>query len=440
MPLFRMPKAWKHFLASAACLLAAQAGTAVAATSEDESVATIDLAYRYALPLYEVARAQTRQPFNTLVHLRNLSDHTTRLITTPNNDTLYSSALLDLTGGPIAVQVPAFGERYYSLAFIDAYTNNFAIVGTRTAGGAGGRILLVGPGWRGTASPGVQVIRAPTPQVWLLVRILIDGPQDLAAVHGLQDAIVLTPQGHETPQPVAVPQPATGESFVEVVNHALAVNPPPPADAAILARIAQVGVGAGAGPLSPALREAWNREFPLARQALIKATEKPANDVDGWSYSSPAIGDFGTDYTLRAVVALRGLLALPQVEAIYTVPVLDAAGAPLSGAHRYRLHLPAGAPPARAFWSLSAYEAVADGGLYFADNPLHRYSVGDRTPGVVRNADGSLDLLIQHDPPADRANWLPVVAGRFVLVLRAYLPGADLQEGRFHYPPLERLD
>ena len=165
MPLFRMPKAWKHFLASAACLLAAQAGTAVAATSEDESVATIDLAYRYALPLYEVARAQTRQPFNTLVHLRNLSDHTTRLITTPNNDTLYSSALLDLTGGPIAVQVPAFGERYYSLAFIDAYTNNFAIVGTRTAGGAGGRILLVGPGWRGTASHGVQVIRAPTPQV-----------------------------------------------------------------------------------------------------------------------------------------------------------------------------------------------------------------------------------------------------------------------------------
>lgn len=63
----------------------------------------------------------------------------------------------------------------------------------------------------------------------------------------------------------------------------------------------------------------------------------------------------------------------------------------------------------------------------------------DRTPGLIRNADGSTDILIQHDAPA-AGNWLPVPAGGFVLVMRAYLPNAPLLDGQFHYPPIQRLD
>ena len=76
---------------------------------------------------------------------------------------------------------------------------------------------------------------------------------------------------------------------------------------------------------------------------------------------------------------------------------------------------------------------------FFADNPLHRYSIGDRTPGLRRNSDGSLDLLIRHDPPGDagESNWLPAPAGSFALILRAYLPRPPLLDGAYAPPPLE---
>jgi hypothetical protein len=407
-------------------------------------------AYLYGLPAYEVARARdfalTHQhhSVNTLTHMRALSDYTTRLITTPNNDTLYSSGFLDVSQGPVSINVPVFGQRYYSLAFIDTYTNNFAIIGARTIGGNGAHLLVVPPGWNGTPPAGTTLVRAPTPQIWLLVRILIDGPQDLTAVHQLQDEIVLTGSAGAAPEPIAVPLPAqaNGPDFVRVVNAVLAADPPPAADAPELQALQAVGIGANAAPLSLRQRLIWRAAYPLLRRGLIKATAERHGGVNGWSYSRPDIGDFGTDYSYRAAVALRGLLALPQIEAIYTVPVTDDRGQVLDGSHRYLLHLPPGAPPVHAFWSLTAYQPVADGGLYFTDNAIHRYSFGDRTAGLVRNEDGSIDILIQHvAPPAGAAaNWLPVPAGPFVLVMRAYLPGADLLDGRFHYPPIQRLN
>jgi len=100
--------------------------------------------YRYALPAYEIARLLYRQsfdpanphrvPVNTLNHARKLADHSARFVTTPNNDTLYSSANLNLHAGPVRIDVPDFGSRYYSIALIDEFTNNFAYSGRRTTG------------------------------------------------------------------------------------------------------------------------------------------------------------------------------------------------------------------------------------------------------------------------------------------------------------------
>jgi hypothetical protein len=95
--------------------------------------------------------------------------------------------------------------------------------------------------------------------------------------------------------------------------------------------------------------------------------------------------------------------------------------------------------PLDGFWSLSMYEATADGQFFFTDNPLKRYAIGDRTAGMKRNADGTLDIWVgRADPGGDRrANWLPAPkSGPFALYLRAYLPRAELLDGRYRVPAI----
>lgn len=87
----------------------------------------------------------------------------------------------------------AWGSRYFSVAFMDMYTNNFGVVGTRTTGGDGGTFMVVGPA-QATTDP--LAIRAPTNWVWTLVRLLIDGDAHLAEANALQDAITVVATLH----------------------------------------------------------------------------------------------------------------------------------------------------------------------------------------------------------------------------------------------------
>src|SRR5256885_191355 len=107
-----------------------------ATASDSDSAARIAKAFEYAFPIFEHARLvylysysqanPQRVPVNAFGHRRQLVDHTARTVTTPNNDTLYSSTVLDLSAGPVRLDVPDFGDRYFSIAFLDSYTNNFA--------------------------------------------------------------------------------------------------------------------------------------------------------------------------------------------------------------------------------------------------------------------------------------------------------------------------
>ena len=417
------------------------------AVAEDLTAVARD-GYIFTFPLYEMYRVRylaERAPFrterNVFHHRRELADHTTRAVTTPNADTLYSSSFLDLSPGPLLLEVPEIADRYYSLAFLDFYTNNFANVGTRATGGHAGTYLIAGPGWTGTLPPNTSVIRSPTNAVWLLGRFLVTGPQDLAAIHREQDGLKLSPVASGgLPASLGGPAvlPNDPWNYFAVANDVLTENPPPARDAAIIARMAAIDVGPGRH-FDPSHFDAQAQQELLAGIAEAKqqiATRQiRGKTVNGWAYPAPGIGNFGIDYLLRAAIALRGLGALEPAEAMY----LSRVGEALTGERRYRLHFDAGdLPPANGFWSLSAYEIMPDGRRFLAANPIGRYSIGDHTPGLLRNPDGSLDLVIQHDSPGATAesNWLPVPAGPFALTLRAYLPKQPLLDGAYAPPPL----
>ena len=154
--------------------------------------------------------------------------------------------------------------------------------------------------------------------------------------------------------------------------------------------------------------------------------------VNGWSSIRKA-GQPGNGLLVRA--ALQRALPVVNVfeEAAYWTASVDGVGKKLSGEHVYRLHFALGQlPPNGAFWSLSATDTVG----YMVKHPSGRSSVDDHS-GLVTNPDGSLDILMQHRQPSAAAqNWLPTPAGRFKLMLRAYLPGAGILDGSYQLPPV----
>jgi hypothetical protein len=167
----------------------------------------------------------------------------------------------------------------------------------------------------------------------------------------------------------------------------------------------------------------------LIVNAEIKAMH---TTVNGWT-TTLKYGAFGNDILLRAASAKDALAANVAEEAAYWTATVDGAGHTLNGQHDYILHFsPGGLPPNDAFWSLTMLNSKR----FMVDNPINRYSVGDRS-GLVAGADGSIDIYIQNmAPPGHESNWLPAPPGDFLLMLRAYQPGAAILSGKYHVPPV----
>lgn len=425
------------------------APVAAAPLPDTPEVEQLRRAYHFAFPVYEMMRTRAEtlakakafgmDGVNRLLPKQRLANAQDREVTTPNNDTLYVSAWLDLTAGPLALDVPALPNRYNSAALMSLFTDNVAVVGTRVGGGRGGAYWIAGPGWTGTAPPATTVLRSPTNDAWLLLRVLVDGPADFPAAQAEARQFALNPTGDGAVVPLVtkpVPLP-DGKTFLAVVNEALGRSPLPPRAAAF----ANVGIRPGDldawTQLPPATRALWTRALPAFRTELKDGLADLATKVDGWAYPGKEVGDFGDNDRSRAAVALGGLAVLPQQEAYYVSTGEDGTGAPLGGDKAYTVRIPPNVP-AGAFWSLTMYEIAADGRLFFVDNAAGRYAIGNRTPLLHFERDASLDVFVQRGRPSGErvVNWLPAPPGRFKLVFRAYLPGPAMLDGSFRLPPV----
>ena len=175
----------------------------------------------------------------------------------------------------------------------------------------------------------------------------------------------------------------------------------------------------------------------LTTNLILDAVAKAeTTTVNGWR-SIRRAGQPGNGLLVRA--ALQKALPVVNVfeEAAYWTTDVDSAGTKLRGEHAYRLHFPPGGlPPNDAFWSLTATDTTG----YIVASPTGRSSVDDHS-GLVTNPDGSVDILIQPETPSGQAqNWLPTPTGRFNLMLRAYLPDAEILDGSYEVPPVLRIE
>lgn len=420
----------------------------------------------YTLPLYEMARMRamtcprrdasgrfagdspdsTLRWVNHFIHTRQLLGPQHRQVVTPNNDTLYTNAWLDLKQGPVMIRVPASGSRYYVLGLLDFYTNPFGYIGTRTTGNAAGRYLLHGPGWTGETPSGAVPVACPTDAVWIIGRIMVDGPSDLAAAHAFQDGFQLTAaDGSPAQQRFDVgmqpnEHPGNPARYIDVVARALRDNPPPAHEAAMVERYSPLGIGpdAAAAELGAGQLAALSDALRAALQEI--GAPQPSPLGGGWFLPVEVHDSFGDNYFARAQVARNYIGALGIKEAMYMMADCDGGGMPLNGQHSYALRFPPGGlPQVDAFWSVTLYDK-AD--CMLVDNPIDRYSLGDRSPGLRADPDGGVSLYFGERPPADKAlhgNWVPAPPAPFYLTLRLYVPRAAHLNKTFNYPAITRI-
>ena len=418
---------------------AADFATAVEAYTYGYALVTMEMTRRV---MTNVATPEAmRAPMGNFIKARNYPTAAFRDVTAPNADTLYTAAWIDVGAEPWILSLPDFAGRYFLFPMLDAWTNVFQVPGSRTTGTGAQTYAITGPGWRGTLPAGVVEYKAPTNMVWLLGRIYCTGtPEDYAAVHALQDACKLTPLSAYgrafTPPPgrvdpaidmrMAVRDQVNALSlpdYFALMAELMKTNPPAPADAPMVAKMAALGLVPGQSFDRSKLNVDFASRVPrLAFDRIMLHFRFSGGDIqhiNGWAFTTKT-GNYGTNYLQRALITAIGLGANRPQDAVYPTSTADAAGATYSGANRYTIRFPAGhLPPTRGFWSVTMY----DENYFFVANPLNRYSISARQD-LKRNADGSVDLIIQKDSPgAEReSNWLPAPAGKFVLMLRMYWP------------------
>lgn len=436
------------------------------ATAQDDAAAIAKEAWIYAYAMlmnYSTMYGQAidrNAPgfvggFNRYRHYARYFTPDDRDIVTPNNDTPYSWASLDLRAEPVVLSVPAVpADRYYVCHFFDLFTHNFTIFGSRTTGHDAGNFLFAGPGWNGSVPPGIKQVHRPETQIiGTLTRTALHGPDDIPALRAIQAGYQLRPLSTfagtaAPPQAAAVnwlpwdERRALGPDFIAYLNMLLTFYPVVhPSETALFQRFAQIGIGAGrpfdlAG-LPPPRRDAITQGAAEGAAALRQAIASTATSL-GLFGTREALG---SDYILRrAVAAAMGIYGLSKEEAVYLGGDHDADRRPLEGGHRYRLRFVHGnLPPASVFWSVTVYDLP---NRLLVANSINRYSLGDRS-GLRTDPDGAVTIDLQSDPPAAerQANWLPIPAsGRFNIVLRMYGPSQAVQAGEWPMPPITRVD
>ena len=435
--------------------------------SEVEKIAKEAYIFGYPLVLIDVTRGVSTAcpkagpkcaPMNQFAHLSAFPDHTFTDVVSPNADTLYSFAWLDLSKEPIVLSVPDIKDRYYLMQMIGAWTDVFASPGSRTTGTGKGDFAIVGPGFKGKLPAGLKKITSPTNIVWIAGRTQTNGKADYEAVHAIQKEYKLTPLsawGKPYTPPTNVPvdpkvskeppvkqvEKMDAQTFFGRLNALMQANPPAAADGQAMQKFAAIGIAPGKKfsleGFDPAAKRALEKGMKEAYQEIAaKAQKPPSKVVNGWMLTYD-LGSYGTKYLYRAAIALVGLGANLPDDAIYPMTRVDREGKPLTGQNNYVMHFTKDQiPPVKAFWSLTLYNDKQ----FFVENPINRYAIGDRDK-LKFNADGSLDLYIQHESPGKdkESNWLPAPKDSFNLIMRLYWPKKPVLDGTWAPPSVKRV-
>jgi hypothetical protein len=443
-----------HLLALAALLLSPMLQAADLSPAETKAIA--EDGFVYGLPIvmaygimYEYAvdknSSQYKAPFNQIKNEARVFTYKDTAVVTPNSDTPYSLAWLDLRAEPMVLSMPAVEKsRYYSVMLCDGNTFNYGYIGSRATGSEPGNYMIVGPDWKGDTPAGIKKVFNSTTQFSIAIfRTQLFNPADMPNVVKVQSGYKAQPLSAFLKQPAPPAAPAINfpkvnselvkTNFFDYLDFSLQFAPAGPEEKAIREKLARLGIGAGKtfdfNSLSPEQKAAVVEGMKAGEAEVEDGVKKIGTNINGWHIASIA-GDrafFNGDWLKRAEGAKAGIYGNDAVEAMYPLAIALPDGEPLDGSkHNYTLTFPDGQfPPVNAFWSVTMYDGKTQ---LLIKNPINRYIINSpMLPNMKKNADGSLTLYIQKDSPgADKkSNWLPAPNDLIYLVMRLYWPKTE---------------
>jgi len=427
-------------------------------------------AYIFAYPMLEVYKTMYVQAINKkspaykgeineFHHMTKLLDADFTAITAPNNDTYYSFLWMDLNSEPLVVTIPAIPkDRYYVLQMEDINGFNFDYIGSRATGYKGGTYLVAGPEWKGETPQGInKVFRSETPFNLMLGRILVRGEADHENVMKIIRQYKVQPlstfEGKKAPKakvidfPVYDAKTATSADFISYINFMLNYQDIHPNDQKYFDEFAKIGIAKGKtfdkSKIKPEILKAIEEGVKEGYAAILERKKTTGKMVNNWSFIGEAFGNrevMQDKNLLKAAGAATGLFGNDKEEASNFSGTLDAEKSQLncSNGVKYTIRFEKGqTPPVYAFWSMTMYKLPE---VLFIHNPIHRYSISDRTKGIKFAKDGSLTLYIQSENPGGELenNWLPAPDGPFMLGLRIYYPKPAIYKGEWIPPTVNK--
>ncbi|MGD8476379.1 MAG: DUF1254 domain-containing protein [Burkholderiales bacterium] len=438
-------------------------------TAEEGFIYGLPIVMNYAI-MNEFAidknSGQFKAPFNEIDNDEHVFTYKDTAVVTPNSDTPYSLAWLDLRAEPMVISVPAVEKkRYYSVQLVDGNAYNYGYIGSRATGNDAGNYLVAGPDWNGEKPDGVkQVFRSTTPFSLTIFRTQLFNPEDMPNVIDIQKGYNVEPLSAYLKQPAPPPAPKIDffpastagikENFYAYLDAALEFVPETPEDKDIRARLASIGIGPG--------KTFEFKDLSAEHKAAILLAMKDGDDkvhdylaggmksLNHWKVGS-LFGDqsfYNGDWLKRAAAAQGGIYGNDAVEATYPMTRWDENGDTLDGSkHNYTLTFAAGQlPPVHAFWSVTMYDGKTQ---LLIKNPINRYLINSpMLPTMKENQDGSLTIYIQKDSPGKdkESNWLPAPDGPIYLVMRLYWPRTEAPsilppgEGTWSPPAVTRAE
>ncbi|HEY6342555.1 MAG TPA: DUF1254 domain-containing protein [Bryobacteraceae bacterium] len=412
------------------------------------------------------ATLKAKAGFNQIVYWSRLPSWKNQTLT-PNPDAIYLMPFINTKDvGPIVLEIPPADDGSITGSIDDCWQTALEDVGPAGLDkGKGGKYLILPPGYTGKAPNGYLALGSETFEGFAILRSNLKSESDAdiakAVQYGKRVKLYPLAQAAHPPDTVFVDVldidydstiPYDGR-FFQSLDRIVQNEPWLERDKAMIDQLKSIGIEQGKrfSP-DPATQEILKQSAGEAHQwlnALYEADfNSPYNQGSHWAVpvSPETIEGLQTHFAKpdsypidgRGATYSMGFFSAKHLGTgqFYLMAINDKDGKPLDGGSAYRLVVPANAPVG-LYWSATLYDKSTH--AFIRDAPW--FSRSSHTPGLQKNADGSVDIYFGPKAPTAReSNWIPANAGgSFEVLFRFYGPQKPLFDKTWKLPDIEKI-